>query len=59
MLRLWAYARPYNTSDERAAVLEPWMRWYNFQRPHGSLNNTSPMQTLKQLRRNNVLGDHS
>lgn len=59
MLRLWAYARPYNTSDERATVLEPWMRWYNFQRPHGSLNNTSPMETLKQLRRNNVLGDHS
>jgi transposase InsO family protein len=59
MLRLWAYARPYNTSDERAAVLDPWMRWYNLQRPHGSLNNMSPVETLKQLRRDNVVGDHS
>jgi transposase InsO family protein len=59
MLRLWAYARPYNTSDERAAVLEPWMRWYNLQRPHGSLNNMSPVELLKQLRRDNVMGDHS
>ena len=59
LLRLWAYARPYNTSDERASVLEPWMRWYNFQRPHGSLDNMSPVETLKQLRRDNVLGDHS
>lgn len=59
MLRLWAYVRPYNSSDERAVVLEPWMRWYNFQRPHGSLDSRSPVQTLKQLRRDNVLGDHS
>lgn len=59
MLRLWAYVRPYNSSDERAAVLAPWMLWYNRQRPHGSLNNMSPVETLKQLRRNNVPGDHS
>lgn len=59
MLRLWAYVRPYNSSDERAAALAPWMRWYNYQRPHGSLNNMSPVETLKQLRRDNVVGDHS
>lgn len=59
MLRLWAYARPYNSSDERASVLEPWMRWYNIQRPHGSLNGMSPLNVLRQLRRDNVLGDHS
>ena len=58
LLRLWAYARPYNSSDERAQVLEPWMRWYNFQRPHGSLNDMSPVELLRQLRRDNVLGDH-
>jgi transposase InsO family protein len=58
LLRLWAYVRPYNSSDERAAVLQPWMRWYNFQRPHGSLNNFSPVEMLKQLRRDNVPGDH-
>jgi transposase InsO family protein len=59
MLRLWAYLRPYHSSDERAAALAPWMRWYNLQRPHGSLNGMSPLNALKQLRRDNVLGDHS
>ena len=59
MLRLWAYVRPYHSSDERALALEPWLRWYNRQRPHGSLNNMSPVETLKQLRRDNVVGDHS
>ena len=59
MLRLWAYARPYNSSDERASVLEPWMRWYNIQRPHGSLDGMSPLNVLRQLRRDNVVGDHS
>lgn len=59
MLRLWAYVRPYNSSDERALALTPWLRWYNFQRPHGSLGDKSPVETLRQLRRDNVVGDHS
>jgi transposase InsO family protein len=59
MLRLWAYSRPYNSSDERASVLDLWMRWYNHERPHGSLDNRNPMSVLRQLRRDNVVGDHS
>lgn len=59
MLRLWAYVRPYNSSDERAAALSPWLRWYNRQRPHGSLGGKAPIDMLKQLRRNNVVGDHN
>ena len=59
LLRQWAYVRPYNSSDERAAALAPWMRWYNLQRPHGSLNGMSPRDALRQLRRDNVVGDHS
>jgi len=58
LLRQWAYVRPYNSSDERAAALAPWMRWYNLQRPHGSLNGMSPRNALQQLRRDNVVGDH-
>ena len=58
LLRLWAYVRPYNSSDERAAALAPWMRWYNRDRPHGSLDGKTPVETLKQLRRDNVVGDH-
>jgi transposase InsO family protein len=59
MLRLWAYVRPYNSSDERAAALAPWLVWYNRQRPHGSLQDRSPVETLKDLRRDNLVGDHS
>ena len=59
MLRLWAYVRPYNSSDERAAALAPWLVWYNRQRPHGSLQDRTPVDTLKELRRDNLVGDHS
>ncbi len=58
MLRLWAYVRPYNSSDERAAALSPWLVWYNRQRPHGSLQDRTPIETLKDLRRDNLVGDH-
>jgi transposase InsO family protein len=58
LLRQWAYVRPYHSSDERAAALAPWMRWYNIQRPHGSLDGISPLGTLRKLRRDNVVGDH-
>ena len=59
MLRLWAYVRPYSSSDERAVALASWLLWYNRQRPHGSLQDRSPVETLKQLRRDNLVGDHT
>jgi len=59
MLRLWAYVRPYSSSDERAAALAPWLIWYNRQRPHGSLQDRTPIEALKELRRDNLLGDHT
>jgi transposase InsO family protein len=59
MLRLWAYVRPYNSSDERAVALAPWLVWYNRQRPHGSLQGRNPVETLRQLRRDNLVGDHN
>ena len=59
MLRLWAYVRPYTSSDERAVALGPWLVWYNRQRPHGSLQDRSPVEALKQLRRDNLVGDHT
>ncbi|WP_123286920.1 IS481 family transposase, partial [Brevundimonas halotolerans] len=33
-LREWAYARPYGSSDERAAAIKPWTENYNLRRPH-------------------------
>jgi transposase InsO family protein len=59
MLRQWAYVRPYNSSDERAATLPDWLQWYNRQRAHGSLGGKTPVQALKQLRADNVLGNHT
>jgi len=51
-LREWAYARPYNSSVERAQAMIPWINAYNTQRPHSALANQTPW-----LRLNNLLGN--
>jgi transposase InsO family protein len=40
LLREWAYALPYRSSDSRAADLPRWLRHYNQERPHASLENS-------------------
>jgi transposase InsO family protein len=42
-LREWAYARAYNTSDERTAELSRWLHRYNWHRPHGSIGSMPPI----------------
>jgi transposase InsO family protein len=42
-LREWAYAKHWIDSDERDACLKPWTDFYNYQRPHGSLNYKPPI----------------
>ena len=42
-LREWAYARHYLNSEERDQQLTPWLRYYNFDRPHGSLGYAPPI----------------
>jgi transposase InsO family protein len=37
-LREWAYARAYQSSNQRAQNLPYWTHQYNWHRPHGSLN---------------------
>lgn len=59
LLRQWAYARSYDNSDERKAALEPYLRWYNRERPHGSLDGKTPLSVLRMINRTNVLGDHT
>jgi transposase InsO family protein len=44
--REWAYARAYETSDQRAADLPVWNHMYNWHRPHGSLNSKPPISRL-------------
>jgi transposase InsO family protein len=53
-LREWAYARPYHTSAERTAVLEPWITDYNTRRSHSAIGHQPPFQRL-----NNLLGNDS
>jgi transposase InsO family protein len=56
-LREWAYARAYNTSDERAAELPKWLHRYNWHRPHGSIGSKPPISRLS-LTGNNLLRLH-
>ncbi len=49
MLREWAYAASYASSDERNAALGPWLKWYNEQRPHTSLQGQPPISRLRNL----------
>jgi transposase InsO family protein len=57
-LREWAYARAYNTSDERTAELPRWLHRYNWHRPHGSIDSKPPISRLG-LTGNNLLRLHS
>jgi transposase InsO family protein len=47
-LREWAYARAYETSDQRKSHLPEWTHMYNWHRPHGSLNSKPPIRSLGQ-----------
>lgn len=42
-LREWAYARHWTNSEERNRYLHPWTHYYNFFRPHGSLDYAPPI----------------
>jgi transposase InsO family protein len=46
MLREWAYAIPFRSSNSRVADLPRWLTWYNEQRPHASLARRTPAQAL-------------
>jgi len=57
-LREWAYAQAYPTSDHRKAELPRWLHQYNWHRPHGSLQDQTPISRLG-LDVNNLLRLHS
>jgi hypothetical protein len=57
-LREWAYARAYNTSEERAAELPVWLHRYNWHRPHGSLCSKPPISRI-DLTMDNLLRLHT
>ncbi len=43
MLREWAFPRIYPNSAARNAVLHTWLRHYNEERPHASLQYSAPV----------------
>ena len=57
-LREWAYAKAYDTPQQRAAELPYWTHRYNWHRPHGSIAAVPPICTLG-LTGNNLLRLHS
>jgi transposase InsO family protein len=58
LLREWAYAFVYPTSNHRADELQPWMHHYNFHRPHSATEHRPPASRLG-FGGNNVLRNYS
>ena len=56
-LREWAYARAYDTSEQRAAELPVWLHRYNWHRPHGSIGAKPPISRIA-LTKDNLLSLH-
>ena len=49
-LREWAYARPFESSITRHAVMLPWITDYNSDRPHSALAGKSPLKWIAALK---------
>ncbi|WP_251310134.1 integrase core domain-containing protein, partial [Halomonas sp. NCCP-2165] len=56
-LREWAYARSYDSSEQRGRYLLVWLHQYNWHRPHASLDYHPPVSRLG-LSVNNLVGLH-
>ena len=57
-LREWAYARAYDTSEQRRADLPAFLFRDNWQRPHGGINGSTPISRLR-LAEDNLLRLHN
>ena len=56
-LREWAYAQAYHHSDQRTAELPKWLHRYNWHRPHGGIDDKTPISRLG-LAEDNLLRLH-
>ena len=48
MLREWAYARSYRTSNQRTRRLPAWLEYYNRRRPHTALGYRPPISRFRR-----------
>ena len=46
LLREWAYAITYQTSQHRTLALGAWLEYYNYRRPHSALGHRAPTTRL-------------
>jgi transposase InsO family protein len=58
LLREWAYAYRYPSSQHRTEELRPWMHHYNFHRPHSATSHRPPASRLG-FDGNNVLRNYT
>ncbi len=58
LLREWAYARTYQSSEHRVRHLPAWLHHYNWHRPHASLDYAPPICRLQNTV-NNLMTLHS
>lgn len=58
LLREWAYAYRYPSSQHRANELSPWMHHYNFHRPHSAVSHRPPASRLA-FDGNNVMRNYT
>lgn len=57
-LREWAYARAYQTSDQRAEDLPLWSHMYNWHHPTAGIKDQTPISRLS-INRDNLLRLHT
>jgi transposase InsO family protein len=43
----WAYAKAYQSSEERTEKLGPFLRYYNLYRPHGGIGGKQPISRVR------------
>ena len=56
-IREWAYARSYETSEQRRDELPRWLHRYNWHRPHSAINKKPPISRIG-LTMDNLLRFH-
>ena len=57
-LREWAYARAYDSSEQRKAELPHWLHHYNWHRPHAGINRKTPISRSGQAVNNLSRSSH-
>jgi transposase InsO family protein len=52
LLEEWAYVQPYDSNQERLALLTSWLHRYNFHRSHTALGGLPPIERVNKPRGN-------